>query len=54
MTELVGYSNIFVFHREHAFWGAIGHDAGERSESEAEHLNSSLPAGGMSLSTLHV
>lgn len=34
-----------VFHREHAVWGAAGHAAGERSENQVQHLNSSLHAG---------
>lgn len=38
-----------VFHRELALRGAAGHAAGERSENQAEHLDSSLPAGGKKL-----
>lgn len=39
-------NDTLVFHREHAVRGAAGHAAGERSENEAQHLDSSLPAGG--------
>ena len=35
-----------VFHRELAVRGAAGRAAGERSESQTQHLDSSLHAGG--------
>lgn len=39
-------NDTLIFYREQALRGAAGRAAGERSENEAQHLDSYLPAGG--------
>lgn len=47
-------SDTLVSDREPSLRRAAGHTAGERSENEAQHLDSSLPAGGENAFTREV